>query len=95
MHSSPSQQAQHNAVHLSDFLKADGIRQWVEPAVIWADQGSSLVLENPAIAIWTLGRLPDELGNIWRGSAISEADRERIIGKLTLLCQRSTAAQAS
>jgi hypothetical protein len=37
---SPSRQARDNAVRLSDFLKVDKIKQWVEPAVIWANRAS-------------------------------------------------------
>ena len=85
---SPSRQAKNNAVHLSDFFRADNISQWVNSAVIWANQQSSLIIENPSIPIWSLDRLPDELGNIWHGNLISETQRKQIIEKLTKLCDR-------
>lgn len=86
IHKSPSRQAQDNAARLAGFLKADGIRQWVTPVVIWANRESPLTVENPAVAVWTMDRLPEELGNIWQGLAIDEPVRARIIEKLTALC---------
>jgi hypothetical protein len=40
------------------------------------------------IAVWTLDRLADELGNVWSDSPIAGATRDRIIEKLTKLCAR-------
>jgi len=83
---SPSRQAQNNAARLSSFLKADGIRQWVTAAVVWADPESPLSVEHPMVAVWTMDRLSEELGNIWQGRAISESDHSQIVEKLTALC---------
>lgn len=85
---SPSRQANINAIRLANFLRADGIQQWINPVVVWANPESPLTVENPAIPVWVLDRLPDELGNIWQGDAIYEATRQRIVDKLTKLCQR-------
>ena len=82
----PSQQAFNNAVRLGNFLKADHLKVFVNAVVVWANEESQLVFENPSTAIWTYSRLPDELGNIWQGEKLSESDREKIIGKLTKLC---------
>jgi hypothetical protein len=91
--SSPSRQAQSNAVRLSSFLRADGVQQWITPVVVWANPECPLTVENPSVAVWSLERLPDELGNIWRGEAILEAKRNQIVGKLTKLCQVKKEAQ--
>jgi hypothetical protein len=85
---SPSHQAQDNAMRVSRFLKADGISQWITPAVVWANRESSLSIENPMVAVWTLDRLPEELGNVWHGKAMEESVRDRILEKLTKLCER-------
>ncbi len=85
---SPSRQAKNNAVCLSEFFKADNISQWVTPVVIWANQESSLTIENPSVAIWQYNRLPDELGNIWRGEKLSESERLKITDKLSKLCEQ-------
>ncbi len=85
---SPSRQARDNAVRLANFLRADGIRQWVTPVVVWADLESTVAVENPLVLVWTLERLPEELGNIWQERGIVESTLERIVEKLTLLCQR-------
>ncbi|MFH0802922.1 MAG: nuclease-related domain-containing protein [bacterium] len=90
---SPSRQANANAAHLSNFLKVDGIKQWVTPAVVWANKESSLTVENPATAVWSLERLPDELGNVWHDEVISEDKRKRIVEKLTKLCSQKEKVQ--
>lgn len=84
----PSRQAKRNAGRLASFLRADGIKQWVEPAVVWANPGSRLSVENPMVAVWTLDRLPEELGNLWRSQEMEEAARRRTIEKLISLCQK-------
>lgn len=83
---SPSRQAKDNATRLSNFFQADSIRQWINPVVIWANRESPLVVENPAVAVWTLDGLPEELGNIWQGKPLEAVTRDRIIEKLTALC---------
>ncbi len=84
---SPSRQAQDNAARLSRFLRVGGIHQWVTPAVVWADAESTVTVENPAVAVWTLDRLPEELGNLWQERTIDDGTRTRILEKLTALCQ--------
>jgi len=91
---SPSQQAQNNAARLSSFLKAEGIKQWVTPAVVWANRESCLTVENPMVAVWTMDRLPEELGNIWQEQAIKEPMQTRIVEKLTTLCQSRNSEEA-
>lgn len=85
---SPSRQARDNAVRLASFFRADGLSQWVEPAVVWANDESPLIVNNPAVAVWPLVRLPEELGNLWQRPPIDEQIRGRIIEKLTTLCQQ-------
>jgi hypothetical protein len=84
----PSRQAKRNAARLAGFLEADGINQWVKPAVVWANPESALGIENPSVAVWKLDRLPDELGNISDGRNIPEDDQQKIIKKLTRLVER-------
>ncbi len=90
---SPSRQAQNNAVRLSGFLKADGIQQYVDKAAIWANRESPLTVEHPAVPVWTLETLPEELGNLWHGRAMDETVQTRIIEKLTDLCKKQNLAQ--
>jgi hypothetical protein len=85
---SPSRQAQNNAARLASFFKADGIRQWVDPVVVWANPSSAPSVENPMVAVWTLDRLAEELGNIWARKEMDATVQARIVEKLTLLCQR-------
>jgi hypothetical protein len=87
MRKSPSGQASAGARALKNFLRADGIKTYVPEAVAWADQTGCITLEDPTVPVWTLDRLEDELGNLSNGRGISEADRERIVQKLTRSCE--------
>ena len=89
---SPSRQAQNNAIRLANFLKADGIQQWVIPAVVWANQESPLIVENPTVAVWLIDQLPDELGNVWHRDMVPKDKQNRIVEKLTGLCQEQEKA---
>lgn len=89
---SPSRQAKTNAARLGNFLKADNIEQWVFPAVIWAEPNSPLTVENPAVAVWSLDRLHDGLGNVRQGKPIPEENRVHIVEKLTKLCEKQQKA---
>jgi len=87
---SPSRQAQKNALALSNFLKADGITQYVIPIVVWANEESPLTVENPMVAVWQYNRLPEELGNIWQNQPVEETKQKKIESKLSKLCQKQT-----
>jgi len=83
----PSRQAKDNAGRLGDFLRADHIKTWVNPAIVWANEESPLFVENPSAAVWLFNRLPDELGNIWQNEKLSEAERKKVSDKLNKLCE--------
>ncbi len=83
--SSPSRQATRNAARLGNFLKADHLDVWVNSAVVWANEESPLFVENPSTSVWLYNRLPDELGNIWHGEKVSEAERKKIADKFQKL----------
>ena len=85
---SPSTQAQNGAYRLKNFLKADRVNVFVHTAVIWANPESQLTVENPSVTVWQFDRLADELGNIWQGEKLSELERNKIIEKLSKLCER-------
>lgn len=57
----PSLQAKRNATSLSGLLKMRDIHQWVEPVVIWANPNANLRTENPAVTVWHISQLLDEL----------------------------------
>ncbi len=84
--SSPSQQAQNNAARLGNFLKVNGLQQWVKPILVWANTESTATAQNNTVPIWTLDRLRDELGNLWEGAPIPTDKRDQIVEKLTSLC---------
>jgi len=84
----PSKQVSKNMYALKDFLKADHVNVFVNSAVVWANQESSLSVENPSAAVWRYDRLADELGNIWQGEKLSKSEQNKITEKLTKLCER-------
>ncbi len=84
----PSRQANNNSLNLKNFLKAENINTYVNPIVVWANPESPLTVENPMVAVWQFTQLSDELGNIWQGEKLSQTERDKIIEKLTKLCER-------
>ncbi len=84
----PSRQANNNSLRLKNFLQADKVNVFVNAAVIWANSEGVLTVENPTVTVWRSSRLADELGNIWQGEKISEAERNKIVEKLTKLCEQ-------
>jgi hypothetical protein len=84
----PSRQANNSAYRLKNFLKADNVNVFVNSAVIWANSESHLTVENPSVAVWRYDRIPDELGNIWQGEKLSPTERNKIVEKLTMLCEQ-------
>jgi len=85
---SPSAQARKGAAALRRILEADGIKTYVNTAIAWAGEEGNLSVEDPSVAVWTIDRLEDELGNLWNGHWLEETDRQRIVEELTRLCQR-------
>ncbi len=88
MRKNPGRQAKRNASHLSSFLKADGINQWVTPVVVWANPRSKLSWENPAVKIWPIARLQKELAELDQGRTLDAEIQRAIKQKLTQLCRR-------
>ena len=86
---SPSRQARNNAIRLAEFLRADGIKQFINPAVVWLNRVRPPIVEHPQVPVWTWDRLPEELGNLWQGTLSDEAQTHRIEAKLEDLCLRS------
>jgi hypothetical protein len=89
MKRNPSVQARNNALRLKNLLSADHISVFVKPVVVWANPESPLRVENPSVAVWSLDRLEEELGNIQEGKEITESDQKKIIEKLTKLIGRN------
>jgi hypothetical protein len=76
------------ALEVKNFLTADRVSVFVNAAVVWANSEGQLSVENPSVVVWRFDRLADELGNIWQGEKLSEIDRNKIVEKLTKLCER-------
>jgi hypothetical protein len=89
MKRNPSTQSRNNALRLKKLFKADHVSTYVNSVVVWANPESPLKVENPSVAVWTLDRLEEELGNIQEGKEISETDRKKICDKLTKLIERT------
>ena len=83
--SNPTRQAVNNAVRLSEFLKANNIKEWVTPVVVWASHESTLTIQNSTTNIWMLEQLSDEIGNLLNTQKISDANQKIMVDKLTQL----------
>jgi hypothetical protein len=83
----PSKQALSNAVRLRNFLMADNLKIFVNPVVVWVNDESRLMVENPSAAIWLFDHLPDELGNIWQAEKLTEEERKKIAEKFQKLIE--------
>jgi Nuclease-related domain len=79
LRNSPSKQAKNAAAHLGNFLKANGINQWVTPVVAWASDEGSLHMESAEVAVWKIEHLADELDNLSNSSLIPEATLQKLI----------------
>jgi len=84
----PSRQAENNAYRLKNFLKADNVNLFVNTIIVWVYQDKPLIIENPSVAVWQFNRLNDELGNIWQGEKLVKAEQDKVIQKLTKLCEQ-------
>jgi hypothetical protein len=89
---SPSQQARRNAGRVAEFLKTAGIKEWVEPIVVWANGEDPLHFENPSVTVWSIARLPDELGNIWLNTKLSDDNLQKVVEKLTQISEKNDKA---
>ena len=89
----PSRQAFNNALRLKNFLLADNIKEYVNAAVVWANEESPVFVENPSVAVWLYNRLPDELGNIWQSEKLTISERAKIAEKLNKLCEAQKKAK--
>ncbi|MFQ3646563.1 MAG: nuclease-related domain-containing protein [Anaerolineae bacterium] len=85
--SNPSAQARKNAHRLSQFLRADGIQQWVTPVIIWTNSEATVSTTNPSVAVWPLESLRVEIENLCYGNTMPDNKFQQIIDKLKKLCE--------
>jgi hypothetical protein len=86
---SPSAQAARGAVRLHDFLRVQGVSQWVDKAVIWANPENPPIVKDPAVAVWPFDRLADELGNLQQRQTLDTGTRATLVKTLKGLCKRN------
>ena len=84
----PSVQARKNAVRFSAFLEADDINQWIVPVVVWVNADIPLSIENPTVKVWLLDNIANEIARQPQNNKLSEEIKQRIVEKLTKLCQQ-------
>ena len=82
---SPSQQANKNAAALRNFLQANGVQQWIYPAVVWANPDTPLQARNVMVPVWQYNLIDEELGNLWQNKPLSPTHLEAIKSKLEAL----------
>jgi hypothetical protein len=86
---SPTQQARRNAAQLSQLLSTNQIKQWITPAIIWANPESSVLLDNPSSPVWTLDELSDQLKALSSERPIGQEQVQKIVGVLKKISEES------
>ena len=88
----PGKQAKTGAVQLKEYLSTNGIAvSFVKPIVVWAGEPESLTLRDPAVPVWLLNNLEQQVEELNRGSAFS-ADQ---VAQTVTLLQKQIDAQAA
>lgn len=75
----PSRQAKRNAASLSQILTSHDVKQWINPAVVWANPDAKLIVENPTVPIWQLDNLNMELKKIPQQRPMSDHQVKKIV----------------
>ncbi len=78
MKDNPSRQARRNAGRLAAFLKERGVRLWVYPVIVWANPEKPPVLESPAVPVWTMDRLAEEVVALKQQREVDEESLRRV-----------------
>ncbi len=78
MKDNPSRQARRNAGRLAAFLKERGVRLWVYPVIVWANPEKPPVLESPAVPVWTMDRLAEEVMALKQQREVDEESLRRV-----------------
>lgn len=76
---SPSKQAKRQATSLYHLLQTNDIKQWINPVVVWANPEANLIVENPAVSIWKLDQLREELNKIQDSRSIPDDQVKAIV----------------
>jgi hypothetical protein len=78
--SHPGLQARHNAARLNEYLKGKGVNVlWVQPVVTWAGEAGSLIVEDPAMPVWSLAGLPSHFEELWQSGNLPDETMQRVV----------------
>lgn len=88
----PTKQAKRNATAIHHVLQTHTIKQWVAPIIVWANEDAPIAVENPAVPVWRLGDLGDNLEQVISCHSLAEAQREKVITALKSLYNKPFAA---
>ncbi len=81
----PTRQAKKQASLLSHILKTNNIKQWVNPAIVWANEESTITIENPAVFVWELNTIRQELDKLSDNRRMSNEQVKQIVRVLQKL----------
>lgn len=81
----PTRQAKKQASLLSHILKTNNIKQWVNPAIVWANEESTITIENPAVFVWELNTIRQELDKLGDNRRMSDDKVKQIVNVLQKL----------
>jgi len=74
----PGKQARLNASRLNKYLQGHNVDVgWVQPVVVWAE--GNLIVDDPAVPVWTLEDLPDHIEEIWQSRSLSQETAEKAV----------------
>ncbi len=85
MKDDPSRQVRRNAGRLAAFLRERGVRVWVNPVIVWANPEKRLALETPAVPVWTLDQLSEQLALLKCQYPLSEETQQYVVEYLSEL----------
>lgn len=76
----PGRQAKRNAASLNEYLGQQGIKcGWVQPIILWASEGGSLTLQDPAVPVWRVHEIQEHIEELWQGRPLSDNAAQEIV----------------
>lgn len=79
----PSRQAKKDATSISHILSLREVKEWVNPAILWANIGNAPLVDNTTVPVWTLDNLLQELNKIATTQKLSPEKVEQIVSIIT------------
>ncbi|MBI5876096.1 MAG: NERD domain-containing protein [Chloroflexi bacterium] len=89
----PSDQVARNATRLNDFLQRQGIKRWIDTAIVLAEPQPISNLEGSEIPIWLLPQLENKVAKLTTRNLPNDADLAKIVKILTDVAAKQLAKE--